>query len=243
MAGDGEAGEQSADGGGPPEVFEGQPEVVVLANEDDADPGLVGAALAARGYRLHTLHREVEQWPEKVKCALVVVLGSEWSVYDETTAESVDRERAYLAAAVGAHVPTLGICFGAQMLAAALGGEVHRADATELGWMHIEPEPGAPDEIEHGPWFQFHHDTFTLPPAARLLASSEVGPQAFQYGSALAVQFHPEVTPGIVGRWCAADPEPVAAAGTTAEELVAKTDAEQDRVAVAAARLVDLVLA
>jgi GMP synthase-like glutamine amidotransferase len=243
MASGGDAGGPVAHEGGPPEAFEGQPEVVVLANRDDADPGLVGAALAARGYRLHTLHREVEQWPEKVKCALIVVLGSEWSVYDDTAAGSVDRERVYLAAAVEAHVPTLGICFGAQMLAASLGGEVHRADATELGWMHIEPEAGAPPEVEHGPWFQFHHDTFTLPPAARLLASSEVGPQAFQYGSALAVQFHPEVTPGIVGRWCAADPEPVAAAGTTTDELVARTDAEQDRVAVAAARLVDLVLA
>jgi GMP synthase-like glutamine amidotransferase len=107
----------------------------------------------------------------------------------------------------------------------------------------VEPEAGAPPEIEPGPWFQFHHDSFTLPPAARLLASSPVGPQAFQYGSALGVQFHPEVTPGIVGRWCAADPESVAMAGTTVDELVARTDAEQDRVAVAAARLVDLVLA
>jgi GMP synthase-like glutamine amidotransferase len=109
--------------------------------------------------------------------------------------------------------------------------------------MDVVPEPGAPDEIEPGPWFQFHRDTFTVPPAARLLATSPVGPQAFSYGSALAVQFHPEVTPGIVARWAEDDPEPVAEADLTAGELVARTDAEQDRVALAAARLVDLVLA
>lgn len=225
------------------EAFEGQTEVVVLANADDADPGLVGAALAARGYRLTTFLREDDAWPDKVRCALIVVLGSEWSVYDEAAAESVDRERAFLAAAVEAHVPTLGICFGAQMLASALGGEVRRAEHDEIGWCEVTPEPGAPTEIEPGPWFQFHHDTFTLPPAARLLAASDVGPQAFSYGSALAVQFHPEVTPGIVARWAADDPEPVAAAGLDIDELVARTDAEQDRVAVAAARLVDSVLA
>ena len=227
----------------PAEAFDGQTEVLVLANADDADPGLVGAALAARGYRLATLHREDERWPEKVTTALIVILGSEWSVYSDAVADAVARERAFVAAAVEAHVPVLGICFGAQMLAAALGGEVLRAEHDEVGWMEVQPEPGAPVEIEPGPWFQFHRDTFTLPPAARLLATSAVGPQAFSYGSALAVQFHPEVTPGIVARWADADPEPVANAGVTADELVARTDTEQDRVAVAAARLVDLVLA
>jgi GMP synthase-like glutamine amidotransferase len=227
----------------PFDALEGQTDALVLANADDADPGLIGAALAARGYRLTTLHREDPQWPEKVTCALIVVLGSEWSVYGESVADSVDRERTFLAAAVEAHVPVLGICFGAQMLAAALGGEVHEAEHDEIGWFDIEPVDGAPPEIEPGPWFQFHSDTFTLPPAARLLATSDVGPQAFSYGSALAVQFHPEVTPGIVARWAAEDPEPVAKAGLDPDELVARTDTEQDRVAVAASRLVDLVLA
>ncbi len=225
------------------EAFEGQTEVVVLANTDDADPGLVGAALAARGYRLTMLHRERDAWPEKVRCALLVILGSEWSVYSHAVAAAVDRERTFVAAAVEAHVPVLGICFGAQLLAAALGGEVHRAERDEVGWLDVRPEPSAPAEIEPGPWFQLHRDTFTLPPAARLLATSDVGPQAFSYGSALGVQFHPEVTPGIVARWAEADPQPLANAGLTADGLVADTDAQQDRVAVAASRLVDLVLA
>ncbi len=225
------------------ESFEGQTEVTVLANADDADAGLVGAALAARGFRLTTLHREADRWPDKVRTALLVVLGSEWSVYADAFADAVDRERGFVAAAVEAHVPVLGICFGAQMLAAALGGEVRPADREEVGWHEVRPEPGAADAITAGPWFQFHRDTFTLPPAARLLATSDVGPQAFSYGSALAVQFHPEVTPGIVARWAAGDPEPVARAGLSADDLVARTDAEQDRAAVAAARLVDLVLA
>ena len=109
----------------------------------------------------------------------------------------------------------LAICFGAQLLAAALGGEVAPAGRTELGWLEVQPVELCLDgdgrdqrrmAIEPGPWFQFHGDTFTVPPGATELARSDVGPQAFSAGSALGVQFHPEVTPDIVGRWAAVGP-------------------------------------
>ncbi|MEX2255297.1 MAG: type 1 glutamine amidotransferase [Acidimicrobiia bacterium] len=234
------------------------PTALVLANRDDADPGLVGEALAARGYRLEILVREATDggWPPAGTADLVLVLGSEWSVYGDAVREPVDRERAFVADAVGAGVPVLGICFGAQMLAAALGGEVRAAAHTELGWMEVEPRPGSDTRadaraggaggalpIAPGPWFQFHRDTFTGPPGATLLARSDVGPQAFRLGSALAVQFHPEVTPEIVGRWATTDPGPVARAGLTADELVARTAAEQPRARRAATHLVDTFLA
>jgi GMP synthase-like glutamine amidotransferase len=235
------------------------PTALVLANRDDADPGLVREALAARGYRLEILVREATDGgsPTAGTADLVLVLGSEWSVYGDAVREPVGRERAFVADAVGAGVPVLGICFGAQMLAAALGGEVRAAAHTELGWMEVEPLPGAGARagagagagtggalpIAPGPWFQFHQDTFTVPPGATLLARSDVGPQAFRLGSALAVQFHLEVTPEIVGRWATTDPGPVARAGLTAAELVARTAAEQPRARVAAAHLVDTFLA
>jgi GMP synthase-like glutamine amidotransferase len=233
------------------------PAALVLANRDDADPGLVGEALVARGFRLTTLAREddAERWsrgPVPADVDLVVVLGSDWSVYSDAVQGPVQRERAFVASAVDAGVPVLAICFGAQLLSAALGGEVAPAPRTELGWLEVEPVDAGPDgggrgrhriAIEQGPWFQFHGDTFTVPPGATELARSDVGPQAFSAGSALGVQFHPEVTPDIVGRWAASDPEPVARAGVTTKDLVARTAAEQPRARPAAARLVDAFLA
>jgi GMP synthase-like glutamine amidotransferase len=233
------------------------PAALVLANRDDADPGLVGQALIERGYHLTTLAREddAEGWSRSAvrgEVDLIVVLGSEWSVYSDTVEGHVQRERAFVASAVDAGVPVLGICFGAQLLAAALGGDVAPAGCTELGWLDVQPVEGRLDgrgpgrrhiAIEPGPWFQFHGDTFTVPPGATELARSDVGPQAFSAGSALGVQFHPEVTPDIVGRWAAGDPEPVARAGIGAEELVARTAAEQPRARAATARLLDAFLA
>jgi GMP synthase-like glutamine amidotransferase len=215
------------------------PTALVLANRDDADPGLIGEALDGLGYRRTVLAREdaPDAWPEDPAAGvdLVVVLGSEWSVYADEVRDAIARERAVLAAAVADDTPVLAICFGAQLLATTLGGAAGPAPHTEIGWIDVVP---VADEIEPGPWFQFHGDTFSLPPGATLLAENDVGPQAFRSGSALAVQFHPEVTPEIVGRWAASDPEPVARAGLTAEELVARTAREQPRARQAAQRLV-----
>jgi GMP synthase (glutamine-hydrolysing) len=220
------------------------PTALVLANRDDADPGLVGEALEGLGYRRTFLAREdaLGGWPDDPTAGvdLIVVLGSEWSVYAKEVGDAVARERALLAAAVTNDTPVLAICFGAQLLATALGGEALSAPRTELGWLDVVP---VHREIEPGPWFQFHSDTFSLPPGAALLAESDVGPQAFRAWSALAVQFHPEVTPDIVGRWAASDPEPVARAGLTAAELVARTAEEQPRARQAARRLVAEFLA
>ncbi len=222
------------------------PSAAVIANRGDDDPGLVGDRLRECGFGLRTVLRESDDaWPAPGTVDLVLVLGSEWSVYWEAYRAPVAREQAYVAAAVDADVPVLGICFGAQVVASALGGEVRPAGSQELGWLPIEPvddSSGGADGIEAGPWFQWHADTFTLPPGARLLASSDVGPQAFRVGSALGVQFHPEVTPEIVGRWAAGDPAPLTRAGTDATSVVARTAEEQQRVTRATTRLVDAFL-
>jgi hypothetical protein len=57
------------------------------------------------------------------------------------------------------------------------------------------------DLVSEGPWFNWHFDTFTLPPGARLIAATAVAPQAYVVGRNLGLQFHPEVTPEIMESW------------------------------------------
>jgi GMP synthase-like glutamine amidotransferase len=80
-----------------------------------------------------------------------------------------------------------------------LGGKAFRAPQSEIGWIPVRTHD--PDLVSEGPWFQWHFDTFSTPPAARLIAENEAGPQAFVSGPHLGVQFHPEVTPEIMDTW------------------------------------------
>jgi GMP synthase-like glutamine amidotransferase len=115
----------------------------------------------------------------------------------------------------------LGICFGSQLLARALGGRALPSVRTEIGWVSIASED--PGLIDEGPWFQWHHDTFTPPPGAELLAENPAGPQAYVVGRSLGVQFHPEVTIPIVEEWVALGGDDLARHGVDPERLLADT--------------------
>ena len=111
-------------------------------------------------------------------------------------------------------MPILGICFGAQALASALGGCVHKLSTPEVGWVTVASNDS--ERIPAGPWLAWHEDGFTLPPLAYELASNPFGVQAFCHCRHLAVQFHPEVTPEIVEGWARSDHEDLAAGGRDA---------------------------
>lgn len=104
-----------------------------------------------------------------------------------------------MSAAIEHEVPVLGLCFGGQMLARVLGGEVFRGPESEIGWLPVRSKD--PDLVPAGPWFQWHFDSFTVPPGATSIAESDVGPQAFVAGKSLGLQFHPEVTTEIMDDW------------------------------------------
>jgi GMP synthase-like glutamine amidotransferase len=153
----------------------------------------------------------VADWPDPRAATAVVALGSDRSVHASDD-PWIARELEYLGAAHAAGVPVLGVCFGAQALAAVLGGTVSRAARTEIGWIDV-----AGDDSFGGTWFTWHEDAFTLPPGAQELARAASGPQAFAVGASIGVQFHPEVTTAIVEDWLAEgrddvpDPEPIRA--------------------------------
>lgn len=171
-------------------------DLVVLEQQPDAPAGLVAEWAAERGARVRTLAApEVGTFPEAPRGAAVVALGSDRSVHASADAW-IAAEVAFLRAAHGAGVPVLGICFGAQALAAALGGSVTRAPAPEIGWIDVAGQ--AP---EAGRWFAWHEDVVTPPPGAQVRATTPLACQAFALGRSAGIQFHPEVTPAIVDGW------------------------------------------
>jgi GMP synthase-like glutamine amidotransferase len=193
-----------------------------VANDDDADLGVIGRLATEAGYRFEKLSREDPMgWPALDGVDLVVSLGSEWSVYWDHVSSSVAAEAALLAAAHDAAVPVFGICFGAQIVSHALGGTVRRAPFAEIGWYEIDS--WVPDVVAPGPWFEWHADTFTLPVGAVELARSTVGPQAFSIGRTIAVQFHPEIEEPILRRWIAEGKSALDDAGVSTDELIAAT--------------------
>jgi len=101
-------------------------------------------------------------------------------------------------------VPVLGLCFGGQMLASALGAPIEDVpDGPELGWCEIDTV--APDTVPAGPWLTWHWQRFHAPAGAEVLATSSTGTQAFRHGPHLGVQFHPESTIEIVAEWARSD--------------------------------------
>ncbi|SDI06252.1 type 1 glutamine amidotransferase [Pseudomonas panipatensis] len=138
--------------------------------------------------------------PQPESLELLLVLGSPESAYDHRV-PWLGTELAWLKAVQAHGVPTLGICFGSQLLARALGGEVYRNRQAEIGWMEIAT-PRA-DWLFKGPWLNFHFDAFTPPPGSLLLGETELAAQAYRHGRSLGVQFHPEIDTAMFDTWIA----------------------------------------
>jgi GMP synthase-like glutamine amidotransferase len=168
----------------------------------------------------------------------IVFFGAVWSVYDEAAIGTwIGDEIAFARSAHGLGVPLLGICFGGQMLAAAVGGSVSRAPVPEIGWLPVET--AAPALIDAGPWFQWHFDRFTVPSGVPVLARTGQADQAFRVGRTLGLQFHPELTSSVLECWLEnGGTGQLAAAGVDASALVARTRSLAGAAAVRAHELV-----
>ena len=216
--------------------------VVVVRHHGIDTPGFVADAFAARGAEvsLHLFPRE--DLPALDGVDHVVVLGAKWSVYDHVAVgEWIGRELDWLRRADELGVPVLGICFGAQALAAAHGGGVESMGGKEIGWTMVESLD--PELIEAGPWLEFHGDRCLPPPGARWLARNACGVQAFSLRKNLAVQFHPEVDGAQLKRWLDGGGWSEAEeAGVDPVSLLARATSEEPGAAVRADRLVATAL-
>jgi GMP synthase-like glutamine amidotransferase len=209
---------------------------LVLQTQADAPPGhLIGWA-AERGHGLDVRCAKLpDSLPAPGAHDAMIALGSDASMAHDTPGWAY-RQLDWLRAADELGMPTFGICFGAQALAAALGGAVKVLPRPEIGWVRLAGDHET--LIPNGPWFTWHEDFIELPRSARELARNQNGPQAFSVRHHLGVQFHPEATAEIVNEWLVPydGPDRAALLGTLTPQRLSAA-------AVAAYRLFDGFLA
>ena len=186
---------------------------VVLSHVAFEDLGTLEAPLMARGFEIERIVAAEASFPlaQVASCDLLVVLGGPISVYDDEQYPFLTDEIACIRERLGARKPILGVCLGAQMMAAALGARVYPGrEGAEIGWFPLQASDDAPPPAWFAPLlgcgvsvFHWHGDTFDLPAGARHLARTErYAHQAFSVGDfALGLQFHPEVTAEGLESW------------------------------------------
>jgi GMP synthase-like glutamine amidotransferase len=224
--------------------------------QDNSSPGgLIGDAFAAAGSdvseivvvpkeRYHSPDVAVT-FPSPSEYDAVVFFGAVWSVYDTKTIPWVSDEIEYARSLIALGVPTLGICFGGQLLAAAVGGRVERAPIAEIGWLSVAADTSAEPDlidtglIDTGPWLSWHFDRFTVPAQVPVVARTALANQAFVSGRTLGLQFHPEVTDAVLEAWLdSEDAARLAQSGVDPQPLIEQSRTLADGAAARAHRLV-----
>lgn len=185
--------------------------------------------------RLYALFRRAGATEEVIPCYLdgdavpasldgygaLVILGGPMSAEDADQDPILSRELALVHEAVAKDFPTLGICLGAQLIAAAAGARIYQGERPEIGWYDVymslesSTDPlfaGLPNPLSV---FQWHGDGFDLPVGAVHLASSPRFPhQAFRLRDHIyGLQFHLETEEPMVKEWVAANRKELAALG------------------------------
>jgi len=186
---------------------------LVLSHLAFEDLGSLEAPLRERGFEIESVVAATARFPlpQAGFCDLLVVLGGPIGVYDQHNYPFLKDEILCIAERLAARQPILGICLGAQLMAAALGAGVYPGqNGAEIGWFPIQaaseanpPEWFAPLLTSGLFLFHWHGDTFDLPPGALHLAKTDrYANQAFAIGDcALGLQFHPEVSADGLESW------------------------------------------
>jgi GMP synthase-like glutamine amidotransferase len=214
--------------------------VLIIEHERATPGGLIYEWLADHDAQVEELHIDVdEREVDPRDYDLLIPLGSEFAAYDDTV-PFIEREKKLLRAAADADVPVLGICFGGQLLARVLGGKSFRAEQSEIGWLPVRSTN--PDLVPEGPWFQWHFDSFTVPEGATVIAESDAGPQAYVIGRSLGVQFHPEVTPQIMGEWVRVYRHELDDSGVDPDALLEETHRNAESAKATSRKLLDAYL-
>lgn len=174
----------------------------------------------------------------------VVLFGSTYNVEHADDQPFIKDVRELTLEAIDAGLPFLGVCFGAQVLAWALGADVDKAAAREVGFEPVRTQPaGAADPLlgdyrDGTMVFQWHEDTFEQPAGAELLVTGDrVHNQAFRFGERTwGVQWHLEINRAELEHWLetfGAEADLKTEWGKTADEVRSEADtfmaAHEDR--------------
>lgn len=192
--------------------------VAIVENTRITHHGQVGVAL----HEAAALIDLYKPWsgqplPHFVDADALVVFGGEQAATDDLSHPYLPDLARLMADYTAMDRPVLGICLGSQLLARAFGAENHLGTAPEFGWVDVAlTEAGRSDPVlsavpDRFPIFQWHSDTFTLPPGALHLAESATAAnQAFRIGRATyGTQFHFEASRSVVADWSKTFPESI----------------------------------
>ena len=182
---------------------------LLIRNSPAESPGLVGELLRGRGIECKDVLASAFTGPSSHEhFEGLAVFGSPESCVQLAEDSPFAIVRDLISTFVTSNRPVLGVCFGGQLLAQALGAKVRRSPRPGIGCSKLDLTP----EGKSSPYFadfpspflaaQWHSDTFDLPKRATLLATNEACPhQAFSHRNCLAVQFHPELTLDRAREW------------------------------------------
>lgn len=214
--------------------------VLALRHVQFEDLGVFADVLSEAGYAIVYRDAGDADFLAGDPCApdLLIVLGGPIGVYEDAIYPFLVEERAFIARRLAARLPTLGLCLGAQLIAAALGARVFPAGVKEIGFAPVVLTPAG----EQGPLrhlagqavLHWHGDTYDLPAGATHLAATELcAQQAFALGPAiLGLQFHPEADTGPrFERWLVGHAVELAAAGISIPALRRAAAMEDGRLA------------
>ena len=178
-------------------------DVLLIQNTRIEGSGYLGELLKNDGFEITSVNAKHEPLP-KTDFSMIVILGAPESVNDDLP--YLIEEQKLIKNSVDKNIPVLGICLGSQLIAKTFGASVYRGPKTEIGFYH-DLKIANNSELFSGmtnPFtvFHWHGDIFDLPVDAVRLTSSEYYPnQAFQYKSAIGLQFHLEVNEEMVNLW------------------------------------------
>jgi len=185
--------------------------VLILQHLSTDGPGYFGRWLERQGIAFEVRNTEAGQaFPTNLADhAALAVLGGEMSANDPLP--SLRQAERLIREAVQAGKPVIGHCLGGQLMARALGARVVDSPAPEIGWQPVAVADTAVARhwfgtLREATVFQWHRESFELPPGAELLAGSAACPrQAFAIGPHLGLQFHIEVDVDKVTHWSSED--------------------------------------
>jgi GMP synthase-like glutamine amidotransferase len=183
--------------------------VLVFRHSPSDGLGLIADALDA--YTIPYEYADLYAAPASAslnEADVFIVMGGSMSANDELP--FIGREIEHIRNAIECGKAVLGVCLGAQLIAKALGARVYANHVKEVGWAPVTftdaalRDPLFAGVVGNPIVFHWHAETFDLPSAAELLASSSAcRNQAFRVGDRIyGLQFHLEVTPDMIVDWC-----------------------------------------